>query len=316
MISIIIPLYNKESTIERAVASVIAQNIEGWELIVVDDGSIDKGPAIVRCFSDQRIRVVHQSNAGVSAARNYGVELASSEIVAFLDADDYWDPGHLANLESLVASFPTASMFATAYFFADERGRARKVRVRDDNNGTEQVQMSDYFADAADYDEPIHSSAVAVCRSALRKIGGFPHGVGSGEDLLTWARLACFGTVGYSKRATAYYEKPPFYGVRHLRSIRRPDNPDYVGIELKRLCEDCTHLRPSLLRYLGEWYRIRSMLSMELNERKDCLAELGKAVHTSGPRLRDFVVVGLLLLPYKTRAELIARYRENRLLHR
>lgn len=311
MISVVIPLYNKENTIERTVKSVLAQTASDFELIVVDDGSSDRGPALVKRFEDPRIRLVTQANAGVSAARNSGVAQASSDIVAFVDADDYWDPAHLANLDRLVKRFPDASIFATAYFVVGEDGQIRKIRLRDQSAESRAMRESDYFRDATKGDPPLCSSSVAVSKRALSQIGGFPLGIESGEDLLTWARLACAGKVAYSDHATAYYVFPPVSVDRNLNAIRRPPKHDFVGDELEKLCLRENASGSSLRLYLGNWFRIRAMLFMELNERWNCIAELGKAISQSGVRLRDLVTLGLLLLPAKGRALLVSRWRQR-----
>ena len=77
MISIVIPLYNKAASIVKTVDSVLAQTLSDWELVVIDDGSSDEGPSLVAAYTDSRIRLVKQANAGVSAARNRGAELAT-----------------------------------------------------------------------------------------------------------------------------------------------------------------------------------------------------------------------------------------------
>ena len=311
MISVVIPLYNKESTVERTVKSVLAQTAGDFELIVVDDGSSDRGPALVKRFEDPRIRLVTQANAGVSAARNCGVAQASSAIVAFVDADDYWDPAHLANLAGLVKRFPEASIFATAYFMVGENGQIRMIRQRNQSTESKTMRESSYFRDATKGDPPICSSSVAVSKRALSQIGGFPPGIDAGEDLLTWARLACVGKVAYSDHATAYYVVPPVSVDRNLKAIRRPPKHDFVGNELAKLSVHEDASGSSLRLYLGNWYRIRAMLFMELNERWNCVAELGKAIRKSGFRLRDMVTLGLLLLPTKVRATLVSRWRRR-----
>ena len=311
MISVVIPLYNKESTIERTVNSVLAQTVNDWELIVVDDGSSDNGPASVKQFEDRRIRLVTQANAGVSAARNRGVDLSNSDIVAFVDADDYWDPSHLSNLLELVKRFPEASIFATAYFMVGEVGQIRKTRLRNHATPSETMRISDYFFDALDGDPPVCSSAVAVSKAAFSQIGGFPLEVEAGEDLITWARLACVGKVAYSTRATAFILSPPISAKRNSSAIRRPPRHDYVGNELAKLCVHASTPKSSLRLYLGNWYRIRAVLFMELSERRDCLVELGKAIRTSGVRLRDVAIFVLLLMPAAGRAKLLCRWRQR-----
>lgn len=93
-ISIIVPVYNAESYLERCVESVIAQTWKSWELILIDDGSIDSSGEICDEFSkkDKRIKVLHQKNAGVSAARNQGIRTARGKYIGFVDSDDWIEP--------------------------------------------------------------------------------------------------------------------------------------------------------------------------------------------------------------------------------
>src|SRR3546814_1127294 len=104
--SVIIPLFNKGKHIESTLESVQAQTFEDFEVIVVDDGSTDSGPDVVRKFASARIRMITQANAGVSAARNRGVSEAKGENIAFLDADDIWTPQHLSELNRLIDAYP------------------------------------------------------------------------------------------------------------------------------------------------------------------------------------------------------------------
>lgn len=92
-ISVIIPVYNSEKYIKKCVMSVINQSYSKWELILVDDGSVDASPFICNQFAtnDPRIRLIHQSNAGPGAARNRGICEATGDYVVFIDSDDYID---------------------------------------------------------------------------------------------------------------------------------------------------------------------------------------------------------------------------------
>ncbi|MEN8127778.1 MAG: glycosyltransferase family 2 protein [Planctomycetota bacterium] len=96
-VDIIIPLYNKEDTVARAVQSVIDQTFTDWHLIIVDDGSTDNSLQVARQYDDPRIRIIEQDNRGPGAARNRGIEEATAEYLAFLDADDQWYPFYLDN---------------------------------------------------------------------------------------------------------------------------------------------------------------------------------------------------------------------------
>ena len=105
MFSIIIPLYNKAAYIEKAIRSVMCQTYQEFEVIVVDDGSTDESFAQLSVISQQlsveepdkfiKIKIVQQENQGVSTARNNGVKLAKYDYIAFLDADDWWEPTFL-----------------------------------------------------------------------------------------------------------------------------------------------------------------------------------------------------------------------------
>ncbi|MES2176677.1 MAG: glycosyltransferase family A protein [Gemmatimonadota bacterium] len=93
-VSVIIPMYNAERYVAEAVESVLTQTLRPKEVIVVDDGSTDRGHEVIAQFRD--VRYVHQDNAGTGPARNTGVALAQGEFLAFLDADDLWEADKLA----------------------------------------------------------------------------------------------------------------------------------------------------------------------------------------------------------------------------
>lgn len=96
-ISVIVPVYNGEECISRCVDSIILQSFTDWELILIDDGSVDASCLICDDYArkDTRIKVVHKKNGGVSTARNRGIEEAHGEYVLFVDADDYLEDNYL-----------------------------------------------------------------------------------------------------------------------------------------------------------------------------------------------------------------------------
>ena len=89
MISIVVPAYNAEKTINRCIESIMCQTYEDWELIIVDDGSNDDTFFRCQSFTDERIKVFHKKNGGVSSARNLGISKAIGDYLTFIDADDY-----------------------------------------------------------------------------------------------------------------------------------------------------------------------------------------------------------------------------------
>ena len=99
--SIIIPLYNKEKFIENTIQSALNQTFLDFELIVVNDGSTDGSLELVKAFKDQRIKIYSIRNDGVSKARNFGIQKASTNLIVLLDADDLWKSNHLEELYNL-----------------------------------------------------------------------------------------------------------------------------------------------------------------------------------------------------------------------
>lgn len=111
MISVVIPLYNKEAIVSRSIGSVLSQSFADFEVVVVDDGSTDRSAEIVRAINDPRVRLVSQGNGGPSKARNTGVHEAKGEWIVFLDADDEMQPGALEHFHHLSVAHPHVDMF-------------------------------------------------------------------------------------------------------------------------------------------------------------------------------------------------------------
>ena len=274
MISVIIPLYNKEGSIAQALDSVMAQECQDFEVIVVDDGSTDGGAAVVENYGDPRIRLVRQENAGVSAARNRGIEEARGEYVAFLDADDVWMPGFLSEIEALQREFPQCRAQATNYVF-NSNGVKSPTILRKVPFCEERGVLVNYFEVASCSHPPVWTSAVCIERRLLLEIGGFPVGIKSGEDLLTWARVAVRTDWAYSMKEMAQYnfdqvsiKEPP---------TRVPEQVDVVGAELKMLWEE-NPKKVGMRKYLSLWHKMRSSMYMRLGYRKECAAEAMRAL--------------------------------------
>lgn len=116
MISVIIPLYNKEQIIAKCLRSVLSQDYDDFEVIIVNDGSTDRSVEIVKGVDDSRIRLIEQENGGPSKARNTGVKNATGEWIVFLDADDEFLPGALRNFNALIQSHRSYDFFACPYY--------------------------------------------------------------------------------------------------------------------------------------------------------------------------------------------------------
>ncbi len=291
------PLFNKERDVERAVRSVLVQSVADFELLVINDGSTDKGREIVRAIHDSRIRVIDQLNAGVSAARNTGIRESRAELIAFLDADDEWTPDFLETLLRLKNKFPSCSVFATNYFFATPDGTRRPTILRGLGRDFSEGILSDYFAVAFRSDPPLWSSAVGVSKAAITAIDGFPVGITSGEDLLTWARLAVRNDIAYSAKPCAFFWTPVALSDR---CGRVPQNPDRVGLELNNLLQYAGEKAASLKNYIALWHKMRANIYMRLGEKKQALRELSRAIRLSGMRADLLLLIFLTILPGKS----------------
>jgi len=190
--SVVIPLYNKEPHIARAVRSALIQTFGDYELVVVDDGSTDGSGEVVKAFNDPRIRLVHREHInswGGHAARNLGTTESRADLIAFLDADDEWLPDYLQTIEALVGRFPNAGAWSTSYYRVSRSGIEEEWRPSVTIlEGDSTAGLVDIFARA--FGRPFFTSSVVVRKAALVSVGGFPAGVANGGDVDTWYRLA------------------------------------------------------------------------------------------------------------------------------
>lgn len=271
MISVIIPLYNKEKYIARTLKSVLQQTYQDFEIVVVDDGSTDAGADVVKNINDSRIRLIVQQNSGVSAARNRGIQEANGEFVALLDADDEWKPEYLATQIMLVEQYPQCDVFATNYEFCDSKGNVTPTIIRKLPFRSESGELTNYFEVASCSHPPICSISIMVRKDAIQKIGGFPLGIKSGEDLLTWARLAVNYKVAYANKSLAVFNNDEL-AFNQDQKERKPEENDKVGEELKALFVANKNIK-GLKVYVALWHKMRARIFISKNDRKNALKE-------------------------------------------
>lgn len=116
MISVVIPLYNKEASIAQSLKSVLSQEYDDFEVVIVDDGSTDGSVGVVEAINDPRIRLIKQENGGPSKARNTGVKNAKGEWILFLDADDELEPDALEYFANLIRKFSDFKFFCAPFY--------------------------------------------------------------------------------------------------------------------------------------------------------------------------------------------------------
>ena len=296
MISIIIPLYNKEASIATALRGVLAQSYQDFEVVVVDDGSTDGGAAVVEQFDDPRIRLIRQKNGGVSAARNRGIAEARGEHVAFLDADDEWMPEFLEEIAALIAEYPECKARATNYIF-NSNGVKSPTLLRKIPFTEERGVMTNYFEVASCSHPPMWTSAVCIDRDLLQEIGGFPVGIKSGEDLLTWARIAVRTQWAYSMKPLAQYNFDQVF-VRE-KPKRLHDKEDTVGYGLLALLEMIPPSKERELKlYISHWYKMRTAVCSTIGDISNTWHYGLKSLRYNIFNYKVVVMMFLVLLPY------------------
>ena len=206
-ISVIIPLYNKAENIIDTVASVVAQTFLPLEIIIVDDGSTDDGAARVSEHFGDKIRLISQVNAGVSAARNRGIEEAKGMYIALLDADDFWAAHYLEEVAVLIEAFPEAGTVATSYQYRDGEQKFTNPKIRFDQPFFKPAIMDCYFSVASNGDLPFNASSVVLKKTLLESLHGFPLNEPMGEDQDVWSRAALRAPIAYSPKVLSFYNR-------------------------------------------------------------------------------------------------------------
>ncbi|MEM0449344.1 MAG: glycosyltransferase [Methanomassiliicoccales archaeon] len=185
LVSVIIPAYDRPKLLEKAIASVLAQTYQRWELLIVEDGSPVDLTSTVRMFSDPRIQHLRQKeNQGVAAARNRGANVAKGEYIAFLDSDDEWKPQKLARqLSYLRAKGPEFNFSYTLREVVDDTGAV----ISDYNKHEEEGDLREVIAWPAVLGTP---SSWLIRRQLFLEMGGFDESLKYAEDWEFSIRLA------------------------------------------------------------------------------------------------------------------------------
>lgn len=295
MISVVIPLYNKEQHIAKTLQSVFAQTYTDYEIVIVNDGSTDNSAAVVKAINDPRIRLINQANAGVSSARNKGIKEAKGEYVALLDADDEWKPEYLETIADMVEKYSDCSVFATNYTHIAPDGHEFPTIINNIRFNGYDGRLLNYFEVASYSHPPLWTSAVCATKQAFEAIGGFPLGIKSGEDLLTWARFACRYKIAYCIKPLAIFNVEGFKIGEKPKRI--PAKVDVVGNELLSLYQE--YKAPFLKNYISLWHKMRSSSYLRLGYRRKSINEAFKALKYNPSNYKLYAYIMLNLLPSK-----------------
>ena len=219
--SVVIPLYNKAPYVAKAIGSVLSQTFKDYELVVVDDGSKDGSAAIASQTIEGRshCRLIRQENAGVSVARNNGVAATQGDYLCFLDADDWWEPTFLEEMDRLIAEFPDAGIYGTNYTIVNETRHKTRVASIGVDSSFEKGYINYCQVYAKTMYMPLWTGAVCVPRRVFDEMQGFPKGIKLGEDFLLWVRIALKYKVVFLNKPLSFYNQDvnvAHRGVEHL----------------------------------------------------------------------------------------------------
>ena len=204
-ITAIIPAYRAAGTIARALDSVLTQSCPPEEILVVDDGSPDDMAASVRPYRE-RVTLIRKSNGGAASARNLGLERARGELIAFLDADDYWEPNKLERQLAIFARYPQIGL-TCGRWFTEEPGAARIAPPACTDADFDQVLAATgrhvFFLATK-----MWTSTILVRRSVLGT-NRFVSGLEPAEDRDLWVRLVSAAPLYMSSEPLATYVQEP-----------------------------------------------------------------------------------------------------------
>ena len=201
-VSVYIPTYNYGVYLEEAVESVLQQNYNDWELIVIDDGSTDDTRSILAKFKgNPKIRIYHQKNQGLTKANNRAIKLACSKYVMRLDADDYLDENAVLVMANVLDCKPDVSLVYPDYYVVSEDGEFMRMERRS------KVYEEDELLDL-----PSHAACAMIRKSCLVELGGYNEDISRQDGYDLWLRLI-------QKYRVYNVNLPLFYYRRHAASM-------------------------------------------------------------------------------------------------
>jgi glycosyltransferase involved in cell wall biosynthesis len=177
--------------------------------------------------------LLHQQNSGVAAARNRGVKESRGEYICFLDADDWWEPTFLEEMDKLIAEYPEAGIYATNYIYY----KPGKTHVALNLPRGYMNYPGAYLQSGS---MPVTSITTCMPRKVFDEMGSFPFGIKLGEDFLLWAKTALHYPVAFSEKPLAYYNNDIPASLRATRNLYAPQynmlfNLEPLEVEIAQL---------------------------------------------------------------------------------
>ncbi|RMA56731.1 glycosyltransferase family 2 protein [Ulvibacter antarcticus] len=198
--TVIIPLYNKENYIVATLQSVLDQSFSDFEVIVVSDCGTDNSLEIAKEFKDPRIKIIeHSENKGLSASRNTGIKNATSNYIAFLDADDLWKNDFLEKIDFLIKEYSEASIFATKYEVRLANGKS--ITFPFDIPGFDEHGIVPNFFESNLNQTIYYPSCLCVHKKVFETVGVYNESINYSEDV-------DFNIRAHEAFKMAYYNSP------------------------------------------------------------------------------------------------------------
>jgi len=245
--SVVIPLFNKSTAISRALKSIDQQTWPPQEIIVVDDGSTDDGPTIVSLMSEKMssLRLVKKPNGGAASARNLGIELATGNYIAFLDADDEWKPAFLENIADLIEQYPNAVAFATGYANYSSSLCLQEV-LWSTQNKSNLISPTEYFSRIYKSGRSINNSSCTVLPKAVLSSNelSFDEDMRYYEDHSLWYRCLILGSIASKSEVLAIIHKD---GANRSNASENLDQLRLATLRLEEVLHDFSHRASSNL---------------------------------------------------------------------
>ena len=236
--SVIIPLYNKVPYVKKALETVCAQTYRDYEIIVINDGSTDNSVVVadeyLKATDGIDYQIISQQNAGVGATRNSGVAASSGDYLAFLDADDWWEPTYLEKMAQLIEDYPEAGLYASNYVYY----KPGKTRVAL-NIPTGYINYPKAYYESGAM--PVTSITAIMPRTVFAEMGGFPMGIKLGEDFLLWAKIAMQYKVAFLNEPLAWYNNDVPATLRATRNLHAPEQ--HMLFNMKELIDDSLKIK-------------------------------------------------------------------------
>ena len=313
--SVIIPLYNKADYIAKAIESVLAQTYADYELVIMDDGSADNSFAVAYKAIEGRAncQIHRQSNAGVSMARNNAVARSKGDYLCFLDADDWWAPTFLEEMDWLIDQFPDAGIYGTGYTIVNETRHKTRVAPIGVEPDFERGYINYCQVYAKTLAMPLTSISVAMPRRVFDEMHGFPKGIKLGEDFLLWVRVALKYKVAFLNKPLAFYNQDSDAQWRAIGRLQEPACHRLWNLgdlaEVENSNADYKHLIDNLRTYgLFPYY-------LSLQYREDARRELQKVDWNRQPeKTRRLYQKPVFYLRFRNFVRKLGSFAKNRLL--